>query len=71
MKTFYEYVYERDLLEAESPKKKILKKAAIAGANFLAQFMISPEEKALAKRQNQRPQQNISAPQAAVVKKAA
>ena len=38
MKTFYEYVYDRDLLEAESPKKKILKKA--------------PEEKALAKRQN-------------------
>jgi len=30
MKTFYEYVYERDLLEAESPKKKILKKAALA-----------------------------------------
>jgi hypothetical protein len=57
MKTFYEYVYEMDLLEAESPKKKILKKA--------------PEEKALAKRQNQKPQQNISAPQAAIVKKVA
>ena len=48
---------DRDLLEAESPKKKILKKA--------------PEEKALAKRQNQKPQQNISAPQAAIVKKVA
>ena len=71
MKTFYEYVYERDLLEAESPKKKILKKAAIAGANFLAQFMISPEEKALAKRQNQKPQQNITSPPAAIVKKVA
>jgi len=71
MKTFYEYVYEKDLLEAESPKKKILKKAAIAGANFLAQFMISPEEKALAKRQNQKPQQNITSPPAAIVKKVA
>lgn len=71
MKTFYEYVYEKDLLEAESPKKKILKKAAIAGANFLAQFMIYPEEKALAKRQNQKPQQNITSPPAAIVKKVA
>jgi len=71
MKTFYEYVYEKDLLEAESPKKKILKKAAIAGANFLAQFMVSPEEKALAKRQNQKPQQNITSPPAAIVKKVA
>jgi len=57
MKTFYEYVCERDLLEAESPKKKILKKA--------------PEEKALAKRQNQKPQQNITSPPAAIVKKVA
>lgn len=70
MKTFKEFVAERDLLEVDKSKYKLLKRAAIVGANFLSQFAASPEEKALAKRTYVKPAVEDK-PRSVIVKKAA
>lgn len=70
MKTFKEFIVESELLEADKSKFKLLKKAAIVGANFLSQFVASPEEKALAKRTNPKPAVEDK-PRIVMVKKAA